>query len=126
MRAASPAGDAMAMRIETASVTKYVLTAAALIVLALMLVLPLVVVFSEALAKGIGAYFSALGDKDALIAVRLTLEIAIIVVPLNLCFGVAAAWCIAKFEFRGKGLLLSLIDIPFSVSPVISGLVYVL
>jgi sulfate transport system permease protein len=91
-----------------------------------MVVMPLTVVFGEALAKGIGAYFRALGQRDTLSAVRLTFVIAAIAVPLNLAFGVVAAWCIAKFEFKAKGLLVSLIDIPFSVSPVISGLVYVL
>ena len=114
------------MRGQALNPGKLLLIGAALLVLAVMLVLPLFVVFGEALAKGIGAYFAALGDRDTLLAVRLTLLIALIAVPLNLCFGIAAAWCIAKFEFRAKGLLVSLIDIPFSVSPVVSGLVYVL
>lgn len=105
---------------------KIVLTGLALLVLAVMLVLPLVVVFGEALAKGLGAYFDALADRDTLLAVRLTLLIAAVAVPLNLVFGLVAAWCVAKFDFPLKGLLVSLIDIPFSVSPVISGLVYVL
>ncbi len=105
---------------------KIVLLVAALAVLALMLVFPLLIVFGEALAKGVGPYFSALGDADLLAAVRLTLVIAAIAVPLNLVFGVTAAWCVAKFDFGGKGLLVSLIDLPFSVSPVIAGLVYVL
>ena len=105
---------------------KAVLTLLALAVLAVLLVAPLLVVFGEALAKGIGPYFAALGDSDALSAVWLTLIIALIAVPLNLCFGVVAAWCVAKFDFPGKGLLVTLIDIPFSVSPVIAGLVYVL
>ena len=105
---------------------KIALLVAALLVLAVMLVLPLVVVFGEALAKGFGAYFDALGQRDTIAAVRLTLIIAAIAVPLNLAFGIVAAWCVAKFEFRAKGFLVSLIDLPFSVSPVISGLVYVL
>ena len=92
----------------------------------LFLVLPLVAVFVEALRKGVGAYLAALVEPDALAAIRLTLLVAAIAVPLNLVFGVAAAWAIAKFEFRGKSLLITLIDLPFSVSPVISGLIYVL
>jgi sulfate transport system permease protein len=88
--------------------------------------LPLVLVFSEALSKGIGFYLSALTDPEALAAIWLTLVTAVISVGLNLVFGVAAAWAIAKFEFRGKTFLVTLIDLPFSVSPVISGLVFVL
>jgi sulfate transport system permease protein len=91
-----------------------------------MLVLPTLSVFIEAMAKGIDAYFTAIGDEDALSAIRLTLFVAAIAVPLNIVFGVCAAWAIAKFEFRGKSLLITLIDLPFSVSPVISGLIYVL
>jgi sulfate transport system permease protein len=91
-----------------------------------MLVLPTVSVFMGAFAKGIEAYLSAISDNDALAAVRLTLLVAAIAVPLNVVFGLAAAWAIAKFEFRGKSLLITLIDLPFSVSPVISGLLYVL
>jgi sulfate transport system permease protein len=89
-------------------------------------VLPLVVVFAQAFSKGIGAYFSALSDPEALSAIRLTLWVAAISVGLNLVFGLTAAWAIAKFDFRGKTLLISLIDLPFSVSPVIAGLVFVL
>lgn len=92
----------------------------------LFLVLPLVAVFAEALRKGWGTYLTALTDADALAAVRLTLLVAAIAVPLNLVFGVAAAWSIAKFEFRGKHFLTTLIDLPFSVSPVIAGLIFVL
>jgi sulfate transport system permease protein len=91
-----------------------------------MLVLPLLSVFVEALAKGLGPYFAAISDPDALSAIRLTLLVAAIAVPCNLVFGLCAAWAIAKFEFYGKSLLLTLIDLPFSVSPVISGLIYVL
>ena len=105
---------------------KILLTLAALAVLALMLVFPLGMVFGEALQNGLGPYFKALADTDTLAAIRLTLLIAAIAVPLNLVFGVVAAWCVAKFDFRGKGLLVSLIDLPFSVSPVVSGLVYML
>lgn len=90
------------------------------------LVLPLAAVFGEALRKGLGAYFEAFKDPDAFSAIRLTLTAAAIAVPANLVFGVAASWAIAKFEFRGKSLLITLIDLPFAVSPVISGLIYVL
>jgi sulfate transport system permease protein len=95
-------------------------------VLTVFVVLPLVVVFAQAFSKGIGAYFAALSDPEALSAIRLTLMVAAISVGLNLVFGLMAAWAIAKFDFRGKTLLISLIDLPFSVSPVISGLVFVL
>jgi sulfate transport system permease protein len=94
--------------------------------LAIFLVTPLVAVFVEAFRKGWEAYLDAIVDPDALSAIKLTLISAGIAVPLNLVFGVAASWCIAKFEFRGKSVLLTLIDLPFSVSPVISGLIYVL
>ena len=94
--------------------------------LTIFVVLPLVVVFTEAFSKGIGAYLSALSDPEALSAIRLTLTVAVISVGLNLVFGVIAAWAIAKFEFPGKVFLITLIDRPFSVSPVISGLVFVL
>ena len=103
-----------------------VLIAIALVFLASFLLLPLLLVFTEALRNGVGAYFAALRDPETLSAMRLTLIAAAIAVPLNLVFGVAAAWAIAKFEFRGKALLISLIDLPFSVSPVIAGLIYVL
>lgn len=93
---------------------------------AIFLVLPLVVVFAEAFRKGVATYFAALVEPDALAAIRLTLLAAAIAVPLNLVFGVAAAWAIAKYQFRGKALLTTLIDLPFSVSPVIAGLIFVL
>ncbi len=102
------------------------LTAAALAFLAFFLVLPLAAVFTEALRKGPDAYLAAIVEPDALLAIRLTLLVAAIAVPLNVAFGISAAWAIAKFEFRGKAFLTTLIDLPFSVSPVISGLVYVL
>jgi sulfate transport system permease protein len=92
----------------------------------LFLVLPLAAVFTEALRKGVGAYLEALQEPDAWTAIRLTLITAAIAVPLNLVFGVAAAWAIAKYEFRGKAFLTTLVDLPFSVSPVVAGLVYVL
>ncbi|MEI8162514.1 MAG: sulfate ABC transporter permease subunit CysW [Betaproteobacteria bacterium] len=93
---------------------------------AFFLLLPLVAVFVEALRKGWGTYLTALTDPDAVAAIRLTLLAAAISVPLNLVFGISAAWAIAKFEFRGKQFLITLIDLPFSVSPVIAGLVWVL
>jgi sulfate/thiosulfate transport system permease protein len=105
---------------------RFVIIAIAVIFLTVFVVLPLVVVFAQAFSKGIGAYFSALTDPEALSAIRLTLCVAAISVSLNLVFGVVAAWAITKFEFRGKTFLISLIDLPFSVSPVISGLVFVL
>lgn len=98
----------------------------ALIFLALFLFIPLISVFYEALKKGVDVYFAAITEADARAAIRLTLIAAAIAVPLNLIFGVAAAWAIAKFEFRGKNILTTLIDLPFSVSPVIAGLIYVL
>jgi sulfate transport system permease protein len=94
--------------------------------LALFLFLPLVTVFVEAFRGGLKAYFAALGDRDALAAIRLTLIVAAIAVPANVIFGLAASWAIAKFDFKGKSFLITLIDLPFSVSPVTSGLIYVL
>jgi sulfate transport system permease protein len=94
-------------------VVRWVLTGIALLFLALFLVLPLVAVFYQAFSKGIAFYFESLIDPDALSAIKLTLLTAVIAVPLNLVFGLAASWCIAKFEFRGKALLTTLIDLPF-------------
>jgi sulfate transport system permease protein len=105
---------------------RWSLTAVALAFLGAFLVLPLVSVFAEALAKGGAAYGRALVTPEALSAVRLTLLAAAIAVPLNLVFGVAAAWAIARFTFPGRSLLLTLIDLPFAVSPVIAGMIYVL
>ena len=102
------------------------LLAGALAFLFLFLLLPLAAVFAEALRKGLGAYLDALREPDAWSAIRLTLFTAAIAVPLNLVFGVAAAWAIAKYEFRGKAFLTTLVDLPFSVSPVVAGLIYVL
>jgi sulfate transport system permease protein len=124
-RAARPAAARRRVTDEPAWL-KWTLIGAALAFLALFLYMPLVTVFMEALKKGWGAYLAALADPDALAAIKLTLLVAAIAVPANLVFGVAAAWAIAKFEFRGKNLLITLIDLPFSVSPVISGLVFVL
>ncbi len=92
----------------------------------LMITLPLLVVFAEALRQGLGAYITAIQEPDALSAIRLTLLTAAIAVPLNLVFGLCASWAIAKHDFRGKHLLITFIDLPFSVSPIISGLIYVL
>jgi sulfate transport system permease protein len=105
---------------------KWLLIATALLFLTLFLFVPLAIVFAEALKKGFAVYLAAITDPDALSAIKLTLIAAGISVPLNLAFGIAAAWCIAKFEFHGKNVLLTLIDLPFSVSPVIAGLIYVL
>ena len=110
---------------ESATV-RWTLTLAAVLLLGVLVLLPLVAVFWEALRKGFEAYFAAVTEPDALASIRLTLLVAAIAVPLNLVFGVAAAWAIAKFEFRGKRLLTTLIDLPFSVSPVVAGLIYVL
>jgi sulfate/thiosulfate transport system permease protein len=98
----------------------------ALVFLSLFLFVPLVTVFFEAFKKGWDVYVAAITDPDAVSAIWLTLTAAVIAVPLNLVFGVSAAWAIAKFDFRGKSVLLTLIDLPFSVSPVIAGLIYVL
>ncbi len=105
---------------------RLLLTSVALVFFGLFLLLPLVAVFTEALRKGLGTYFAALAEPEALSAVWLTLLAAGIAVPLNLIFGVAAAWAITKFDFPGKQVLITLIDLPFSVSPVVSGLIYVL
>lgn len=102
------------------------LIVAAWLVFALFLLLPLLIVVSEALKQGFGTFFTAVFEPDSLAALKLTLLAVGISVPLNLVFGVAAAWCVSKYEFRGKSLLVTLIDLPFSVSPVIAGLIYVL
>jgi sulfate transport system permease protein len=106
--------------------TRFALTGFVVLFLAVFLVLPLLAVFAEALRKGWSSYAESFQDPEALAAIWLTLTVAAIAVPLNLVFGIAASWAIAKFEFRGKNLLITLIDLPFSVSPVVSGLVYVL
>ncbi|MBO9097041.1 MULTISPECIES: sulfate ABC transporter permease subunit CysW [unclassified Rhizobium] len=105
---------------------RWTLIAISLVFLALILLLPMAAVFVEAFRKGAGAFFEALQDEETFSAIKLTLIVAAISVPLNLVFGVGAAWAIAKFEFKGKAFLTTLIDLPFSVSPVIAGLVFVL
>ena len=106
--------------------TQIVLIVLALAFLGVFLLLPLIVVFSEALKQGLGPFLDAVHTPDALAAIKLTLLIAAISVPLNMVFGVAASWAITKFHFPGKSLLITLIDLPFSVSPVVSGLIFVL
>ena len=103
-----------------------ILIATVLVFLSLFLIVPLAAVFTEALRKGFAVYLSAITEPDALSSIQLTFIAALIAVPLNLVFGVAAAWAIAKFEFKGKSILITLIDLPFAVSPVIAGLIYVL
>src|SRR2546425_8799455 len=105
---------------------KWALIAIALVFSAVFLLLPLVNVFAQAFSKGLPDYWNSLTEPDSWSAIRLTLTVAAISVPLNVLFGVAAAWAIAKFEFRGKSLLTTLIDLPFSVSPVVAGLMFVL
>jgi sulfate transport system permease protein len=121
-----PHHDNVSAAVTERPLAKIVLMALAFGFLALFLLLPLVLVFAKALEEGFGAFGESLADPDTLSAIRLTLLVAAISVPLNLVFGVSAAWAIAKFEFKGKAFLTTLIDLPFSVSPVISGLVYVL
>ncbi len=106
--------------------SRLLLIGSALLFLAVFLVMPLLAVFAQALAKGFGVYFAAIAEPMALSAVKLTLLVALIAVPLNLVFGVAASWAIAKFDFRGKSGLITLIDLPFAVSPVIAGMIFVL
>jgi sulfate transport system permease protein len=108
------------------AVVRWLLIGVALVFLALFLLLPLAAVFSQAFEKGLMVYLEALKEPDTISSIKLTLITAAITVPLNLFFGVTAAWAIAKFTFPGKNLLITLIDLPFSVSPVISGLIYVL
>jgi sulfate transport system permease protein len=112
--------------LEEPTAVRGVLIAVALLFLVVFLVLPLVAVFVEAFRGGIGAYFAAITEPEALSAIYLTLLTALISVPLTAAFGIAAAWSVTKFEFNGKSLLLTLIDLPFSVSPVIAGMVFVL
>ncbi|HLQ77428.1 MAG TPA: sulfate ABC transporter permease subunit CysW [Terriglobia bacterium] len=107
-------------------VTRWFLIASALLFLALFLVTPLLVVFVEALDKGWDAYWTAIREPDALSAIYLSLTAAVIAVPINTVFGIAAAWSLTKFEFRGRNVLITLLDLPFAVSPVISGLIFVL
>jgi sulfate transport system permease protein len=102
------------------------LVAASVLIMALLVLMPLATVFHDAFSKGVSTFLASLRDPDAQAAIRLTLLVAAIAVPLNAVFGLAASWCIAKFDFRGKSVLLTLIDLPFSMSPVVSGLVWVL
>ena len=130
MAGALPPRTGRATRIQSATsetaLVKGLLIFTALAFLVVFLFVPVAAVFYEALKKGFDAYWAALIEPDAWSAITLTLTVAAIAVPLNLVFGVAAAWAIAKFEFHGKQILLTLIDLPFSVSPVISGVIYVL
>ena len=123
-----PAGQAGAAKTSTteSAWVRYSLLGAALLFVLLFLILPLAAVFTEALRKGLGAYVAALQEPDAWSAIQLTLLTAAIAVPLNLVFGVSAAWAIAKYDFWGKSFLTTLVDLPFSVSPVVAGLIYVL
>jgi sulfate transport system permease protein len=107
-------------------VARYIFISLSLVFLAALLLAPLATVVTSALSKGFNAYFNSFVDDDTIAAIKLTLTVAAIVVPLNTLFGIAAAWAIAKFEFRGKSILITAIDLPIAVSPVISGLVYVL
>jgi sulfate transport system permease protein len=118
VRPRSPVTEARPVRV--------VLIVVSLLFVGLFLLFPVAVVFVEAFRGGIGAYLASLADPDAMAAIKLTLLVAAIAVPANLVFGVAAAWAIAKYKFRGKTFLITLIDLPFSVSPVISGLIYVI
>ncbi|HMJ91456.1 MAG TPA: sulfate ABC transporter permease subunit CysW [Candidatus Acidoferrum sp.] len=111
---------------EESPFVKWLLITIALVFSVVFLLLPLVNVFAQAFAKGLGAYWQALADPDSWAAMKLTLLVSAITVPCNTIFGIAAAWAIAKFDFRGKSLLTTLIDLPFAVSPVVAGLMYVL
>jgi sulfate transport system permease protein len=126
LRSATVAPRAVTRATGESRLVRWALIGTALVFLALVLLFPLATVFTQALAKGVPAYLEAIREPDALSAARLTLLIAAIAVPINLIFGVAAAWCISKFDFRGKNVLITLIDLPFAVSPVISGMIFVL
>jgi sulfate/thiosulfate transport system permease protein len=125
-RPATTAPRAIARATGESRPVRWVLITIALAFLAFTLVLPLVLVFSQAFSKGFSVYWQAITEPDALSAAKLTLLIAAVAVPVNVVFGVAAAWCITKFDFPGKNLLITLIDLPFAVSPVISGMIFVL
>jgi sulfate/thiosulfate transport system permease protein len=125
-RPATTAPRAIARATGESRPVRWVLITIALAFLAFTLVLPLVLVFSQAFSKGFSVYWQAITDPDALSAAKLTLLIAAVAVPVNMVFGVAAAWCITKFDFPGKNVLITLIDLPFAVSPVISGMIFVL
>lgn len=119
-------GEKSRRSIEEPFYVKALLSLVALAFLAFFLLLPLVIVFTEALQQGLGRYFTSINEEDAISAVKLTLLVSMISVPLNLVFGLVASWAITKFDFVGKSFLTTLIDLPISVSPVIAGLVYVL
>jgi sulfate transport system permease protein len=119
------AAETRAPRLKSGS-SRLLLITVALAFLSLFLVMPLLVVFVQAMAKGVSGYLTAISDPNAWAAIRLTLLVAAVAVPFHLVFGVAAAWAIAKFEFRGKSTLITLIDLPFAVSPVIAGLTFIL
>jgi sulfate/thiosulfate transport system permease protein len=124
---AQPAAAARVGRATTeTALVRWILIATGVLFIAVVLVLPLISVFIEALRGGFATFFESIANRDTWQAVRLTLLVAVIAVPLNVVFGLSAAWAVAKFDFRGKSLLVTLIDLPFSVSPVISGLIYVL
>jgi sulfate ABC transporter, permease protein CysW len=123
---ATPSMIASRIAIREPAWLKVALTLSALLFLALFVVMPLAAVFVEAFRRGLAVYFAALVQPDALAAIRLTVLVAAIAVPLNMLFGIVASWAIAKFDFVGKSLLITLIDLPFSVSPVVAGLVFVL
>jgi sulfate/thiosulfate transport system permease protein len=125
-RAAALAPRAVTRATGESRAVRWTLISMALLFLSVTLLLPLILVFAQALSKGLSAYWEALTEPDALSAARLTLLVAAIAVPVNLGFGLAAAWCITKFSFPGKNVLVTLIDLPFAVSPVISGMIFVL
>lgn len=126
MYAPKPQSGTSSPATNESSAVKWVLIAAAGLVLLWLIALPLIVVLTEALKRGWDVYWAALTDPDAASALRLTLLVAVITVPLNTIFGVVAAWAVTKFRFRGKGFLITLIDLPFAVSPVIGGLIFIL
>jgi sulfate/thiosulfate transport system permease protein len=125
-RPATTAPRAVTRATGESAVVRWTLTAVALLFLGLTLVVPLALVFHQALSKGLDIYWQAITEPDAISAAKLTLIVAAVAVPVNLVFGVAAAWCISKFAFPGRNLLVTLIDLPFAVSPVISGMIFVL
>jgi len=125
-RAPMPAGRHGHSPVTEAPWVRLLLIATVIVVLGFFLVLPLVTVFIQALSLGLGTALATFGDQDAIDAILLTLLVAAVAVPMNVVFGIAAAWAIAKYRFRGRSLLISLIDLPFSVSPVVAGLLYIL
>ena len=124
--ATAPAAPVRCSAVGEPAWVKWILILVSLCFLGLFLLIPLAAVFVEAFRKGVGAYFASFRDPAALSAIKLTLLVAFIAVPLNCVFGLAASWAIAKFNFVGKNLLITLIDLPFAVSPVVSGLIYML